>query len=54
MNKSILSLAILGSLAIQPLSVFADDKPSAPAFHPFSKPIRPLIEISIYAHLMAA
>jgi alpha-L-fucosidase len=38
MNKSILSLAILGTIAIQPLSVFAEDKPAATASIPASVP----------------
>ncbi len=31
MNKTTLTLAILGAIAIQPLCVFAEDKPAAPA-----------------------
>ncbi len=38
MSKSILSLAILGTIAIQPLSVFAEDKPSATASTPAPTP----------------
>ena len=38
MNKSILSLAILVTMTIQPLSIFAEDKPSAPASAPAPTP----------------
>jgi alpha-L-fucosidase len=38
MNKSILSLVILGTLAIQPLPIFAEDKPAHPASAPAPTP----------------
>jgi len=38
MNKTPLALAIIGTLALQPLSVFAEDKPAAPAATPAPTP----------------